>query len=160
MFRRVLLVLAGLACTALPASAQDEITRHDRIANWALFEDRGYCWMATNTRLPGNDRLMLTVDLDESVSMFIDFADGSVFDDTADHALLLGPRKVLFRSRGEWAWTYRDSPERLVETILDSTEVGFEVHLADAGDMNVLKGQWETRDAQRAYDTLRARCGR
>ena len=160
MFRRILIVLMGVILVALPALAQDEITRHDRIANWSLFEDRGYCWMATNPRLPGSDRLMLTIDLQESVSMFIDFADGSVFDDTADHALFLGSRKVLFRSRGEWAWTYRDSPERLVETILESTEVGFEVHLADAGDMDVLKGRWETRDAQRAYDTLRASCGR
>ncbi|MDD9732174.1 hypothetical protein PVW46_19920 [Mameliella sp. AT18] len=160
MLERLIIALTGLATAALPALAQQEITRHERIANWALFEDRGYCWMATNTRLPGSDRLMLTVDLDESVSMFIDFADGTIFDDAADHALFLGPRKVLFRSRGEWAWTYRDSPERLVETILESAEIGFEVHLADAGDMDVLKGHWETRDAQLAYDTLRASCGR
>lgn len=146
---------------ALPLAAQTEITRNERLGNWALFEDDGYCWMATNGKgLANGDRLLLTVDLAGEAALFLDIGGGALFDDTTDHIMNLGARKVAFRSRGAWAWTKRKSPERLLETILASNEIGYEVHLTGNGDRTRLTGVWETDEARQAYDTLRESCGR
>ncbi|WP_417206380.1 hypothetical protein [Antarctobacter sp.] len=159
-FTPALIAFVATLCTALPISAQTEIHRNDRLTNWALFEDDGYCWMATNARLPGRDRLLLTVDLAGSVALFVDFEGGDLFDDTADHLITLGLRDILFRSRGEWAWTLRDSPERLLETLLTSDQIGYEVFVLSGDRQRTLRGQWDTEEAQQAYDTLRESCGR
>lgn len=152
--------LAAALCAALPLAAQTEIQRNDRLTNWSLFDDDGYCWIATNAQLPGRDRLLLTVDLEGSVALFIDVASGAVFDDTADHLMTLGTREVPFRSRGVWAWTRHESPERLLETILTSDTIGYEVTIIEEGRHRTLRGQWDTEEAQQAYDTLREDCGR
>lgn len=159
MIRVIATALVATLCAGHPAVAQTEIARNDRLTNWALFEDDGYCWMATNTRLPGRDRLLLTVDLEGSVALFLDFEGAAAFDHDADHLMQLGARTVIFRSRGEWAWTMRKSPERLLEDILASQRIGYEMYLTGHGDNNVLKGTWETDEAQQAFDTLRESCG-
>ncbi|MBT56116.1 MAG: hypothetical protein CMF72_22290 [Mameliella sp.] len=153
-------VLAAALCTALPLASQTEIHRNDRLTNWSLFDDDGYCWIATNARFPGRDRLLLTVDLEGSVALFIDTQSGAVFDDTANHLMALGLREVPFLSRGVWAWTRHESPERLLDTILTSDTIGYEVVIVEAGQHRTLRGQWDTEEAQQAYDTLREDCGR
>lgn len=144
---------------ALPAHAEDEIHRFDTVRNWALFNDDGYCWIASIARLPGRQRLVMTVDLEGSAAIFLDMEGGVTFDDSADHVLTLGRREVLFLSQGVWAWTKHESPELFLDAVLDSPRIGYGFRIIDHGETRMLTGAWDTDGGREAFDTLRDRCG-
>lgn len=162
MFHRSTSALCLALLTALPCATRAEVIRHDVLTNWSLFEDEGYCWIATNSPgLTGGRRLLLTLDLAGSAALFVDFGGGVTFEDAATHLLRIDGEEIAFRSQGDWAWSEEeDTVQALQDAILSADRIGYVVTLRDGGAPVVRTGEWLTAEGRQAFDTLRETCGR
>lgn len=152
--------IAILASLATPSFAAERlIARDGTYARWSVFEDDGFCWIATAVEMhPGS--LILTVDAKGLSALTVSNSKTKKLIDGSGHVLRIGTQVFPLTAKKGWAHlTKKQDDARLLKAIMSADTVRAEL-LVQQGKSKPqkIKVGFKTRAAQTAMARAREAC--
>lgn len=159
-FLRYLIAVSLFAATlSNVAAAQQTFYNKGRVANWSIFKDGDYCWIATRFAPKGRVReMLLMVDSDGEIYLQLTPTAATQASKWDNVSLKAGAGVVSFREDNGWGINPEKDQTASRKVLLSSNRVDFDGILLDSNKRQRVQGHFKTRRGLDAYSKMLQHC--